>query len=79
MQIDVIEKLVKRLEKINVKIELVSNFPWIYIYSINNIIVKEKNKSEHGFVIGYHSLKDEAINLTYSKEMFKLIKKYVNK
>jgi len=48
-----INKLVRRLKKIGIDIELRANYPWIYLYKVNGIIVTEKFNANHGFTAFY--------------------------
>ena len=70
--------LVNRLNKINVKITFVCNYPWIYLESINDKKVVEKTfDSNHGFNIAWLSVrKDKSFYFTNTKEMFDLIRQY---
>jgi len=61
-----------RMQKIGINIELMGNYPWIYIYSINGKRVKEKFLAEHGFTIMFQNTKE----FTDINEIFKLIRKY---
>ena len=70
-----IETLINHLKRIGIETTYSASLPWIYIDTINGKKVKERFASEHGFVIGFLN-KDFAF--TYSKETFKLIRKYVN-
>lgn len=46
--------LKNRLSKLNINVEFFGNYPYIYLYKINGISVKEKTlDSEHGFNIGW--------------------------
>ena len=65
-----IETLINRLKRIGIETTYFASLPWIYIDTING----NRFASEHGFVIGFLN-KDFAF--TYSKETFKLIRKYV--
>lgn len=72
---------VKRLQKINIITTYIGNYPWVYLHTVNNITVKEKNDSEHGFVIGYMPIRNDQTfqfseNLSY---IFKIIRKYANR
>ena len=69
-----LDTLIRRLQKIGIETTYFGNYPWIYIDTINGKKVKEKFASDHGFVIGFLN-KD--FTFTYSKETFKLIRKYV--
>jgi hypothetical protein len=70
--------LIKRLKKIGINIEIVTNYPWIYIEKINGKIVKEKFMANHGFTVAFMPIhKEQKLKLTDSKEIFKLIRKYL--
>jgi len=72
-----LDTLERRLNKIGINIEYTGNFPWVYINKINEKIVKEKYRSEHGFVVGYMPIRWWG-NLTFVElsVIFKLIRKY---
>jgi hypothetical protein len=63
----------ERMQKIGINIQLMGNYPWIYIYMINGKRVKEQFLAEHGFTIMFQ---DGKYQFTDIKEIFKLIKKY---
>lgn len=66
-----------RLKKVGVEIELVSNFPWVYLERVNGHPIKEKNLSDHGYQIATYSWKDkDDFNLTVNRKTFDLIRKY---
>jgi len=67
-------KLIDRLNKIGIVLELVGNYPWIYIRKINGKIVTEKYLANHGFTIAFYNGADS--KLTDIGEIFKLIRKY---
>lgn len=67
---------IKRLNKIGINITLVSNFPWIYIATINNKVIIEKFNSKHCFTLGLISIKGGEFNFSDTKEIFELIRKY---
>lgn len=68
-----LEVFIKRLSKVGVTIELLGNYPWVYIDKINGKKVKEKRASDWGFVLGYLNKEFTFENL---REIFKLIRKY---
>lgn len=72
---DEITKLVQRLERIGVDIDLAGNLPWVYLVSINGKPVTEKFNSEHGYTACYVT-KSGCVNWTNTKLMFNLIRKY---
>jgi len=74
---DKIEIFVNRLKRIGIDIELVSNYPWIYMTKINGKTVKETFNANHGFTIAFLPVrKDQELVFTDIKEIFKLIRKY---
>ncbi len=77
MNVDSLKKLKKRLEKINIDIVFSSNYPWIYIDSINGLTVMERHLANHGFTIAFLSNKvEDTINYPNLREAFKLIRTY---
>lgn len=67
-------KLIARLSKIGITLDLVANYPWIYIRKINGKLVTEKYLANHGFTIAFINGADG--KLTELKEIFKIIRKY---
>lgn len=65
-----IQIFVDRLNKIGIKIELVGNYPWVYVTEINDRKIREKFASDHGFVVAIG-------NHIYLKEFFQLIRKNI--
>ena len=78
MEDNVINRLVPRLRKIGVNVELLGNYPWIYLDKVNGNKVKREDffEGNHGFTIAFLPLKDEKMELTNIKEVFKIIRKY---
>lgn len=73
-----IDIFIKRLQKIGIFVEIVGNYPWIYLYKINNKKVKEKFQGNHGFTIAFLPIKkDQELQFTDISEIFKLIRKYI--
>jgi hypothetical protein len=74
---DILELFVKRMEKLNIKIELVANYPWIYIDKINDKKVVEKFRGDYGFTIAFYPIrKNQKMKFTDISEIFRLIRKY---
>lgn len=46
---NIVRKFVTRLRKIGIEVELVGNYPWIYLFSVNGKKVTEKFYSNHAF------------------------------
>ena len=75
---DKIETFINRLKKIGIEIELINNFPWIYITKINGKAVTEKFHANHGFTIAFLPVKkDQELDFTDIGEIFKLLRKYL--
>ena len=68
---------VERLKRVGVEVVLHGNYPWVYLYSVNGNVVKEKFRAEHGFTLAYMPIK-EGQNVTFTDigEIFKIIRKY---
>lgn len=79
MEMDIaLGSFVKRLKKIGITLELIGNYPWIYLDKINGKKVKEKFEAEHGFTIAFLPVRrDMPFHFTNIAEIFKLIRKYV--
>lgn len=50
---------INRLQKINIVLKLVGNYPWIYIDSINGKKVRETFQGNHGFTIAFLPIKSD--------------------
>ena len=48
---DLIERFVRRLKKIGIKVELGSNVPWIYLNSVNGKAIRQTYGGNHGFTV----------------------------
>ena len=46
---------VRRLKKIGIELELIGNYPWIYLRSVNGNWIKDEDfiNANHGFTIGW--------------------------
>lgn len=74
---DKIKIFVNRLKKINIDVGLRGNYPWVYIEYINGKRVTEKFEANHGFTLAFIPIKkDQELNFTDIKEIFKLLRKY---
>jgi len=72
-----IDSFVNRLKKIRVHIELLGNYPWVYLDSVNGKKVKEKYGGNHGFtlcILGYHG----KIHWSDRKVIFKKIREMLD-
>lgn len=68
---------INRLKKIGITVELVGNYPWIYLHKVNGKRVTERFQANHGFTIAFHPIrKSQLFKFTDLKEIFKIIRKY---
>ena len=76
---DKIKVFVKRLKKLGIEVKLMGNYPWVYIEEICGIKVKERFLGNHGFTLIFlpPRLDSPVSEFTDIKEIFKLIRKYV--
>ena len=78
MKKNILSTFIERLKKIGIEMELVGNYPWIYIDKINGKRVTERFEGNHGFTIAFLPIRpDQEMEFTDIDEIFKLIKKYV--
>jgi hypothetical protein len=70
----------RRMEKIGIKLQLVGNYPWIYLDSVNGNKVKREDfvNANHGFTIGWSGINnDDKPRLIEERDLiFKMIRKY---
>ncbi|UUW39873.1 hypothetical protein VP14_186 [Vibrio phage VPMCC14] len=64
-----------RLKKLGIETELIANYPWIYLRSVNGVKVKEIFAAEHGFTAFFDGSK--GCKFSDRKKVFKLIRDYV--
>lgn len=68
---------IDRLKRINIEVDFIGNYPWLYFDRINGKVVTEKFQSEHGFVVGYYPVRyDQEFSFSDISEIFKIIRKY---
>jgi hypothetical protein len=73
-----VTSFVERLAKIGIKVELIGNYPWVYLDKINNKKVTEKFEANHGFTVFFSPIRsDQNEKITNISEIFKLIRKYL--
>ena len=78
-QDNVINRLVPRLRKIGIDVELFGNLPWIYLDKVNGNKVKREDffEGNHGFTIAFYPIrKGQVMELTDIRKVFKIIRKY---
>jgi hypothetical protein len=74
-----LDVFIRRMNKLKIDVQLVGNYPWIYIDSVNGNKIREKDYFEgnHGFTIAFLPVRrDQELDFTDITEIFKLIRKY---
>ena len=74
-----VEIFINRMKRIGIKLDLVSNIPWIYLYKVNgNRVLPEDYNSNHGYTIAWYPVKlGEKVHLDSDlTRTFKVIRKY---
>lgn len=75
-----ISSFVERLKKIGIKVELVGNYPWIYLDKVNGYKVWERFKANHGFTVFYKAVKlGQEDQITDIPKIFKKIREMLSK
>lgn len=74
-----IEQFVSRLSRIGVRVELASNYPWVYLRSVNGKPVHEKFMAEHGFTAFFQpiSVQSKFVRFSDRRTVFKKIRELV--
>ena len=69
-----LDRLIPRLKKIGIEIELAGNYPWIYLEKVNGNEIQEEDYyfANHGFTIAFYQ-KKEILDI---KKTFQIIRKY---
>lgn len=68
---------VVRMKKLNINIDLIGNYPWIYIDKINGKKVTERFEGNHGFTVAFLPVRvDQELRFTDIGEIFRLLRKY---
>lgn len=52
-----IPSFINRLEKIGIQVELIGNYPWIYLDKVNGKKVQGKFEGNHGFTCFWRAIK----------------------
>jgi 5-enolpyruvylshikimate-3-phosphate synthase len=68
-----IEIFVNRLKKLGITVELISNYPWVYLYKVNGKEVTSKFYSDHRFTVFFSVLKG-GYRITDISTLFKVIR-----
>jgi hypothetical protein len=70
---------VRRMKKIGVDVQLIGNYPWIYIDSVNGNKIKQEDfyYGNHGYTIAFIPIRlGEKLELIDISKTIKLIRKY---
>ena len=74
-----LDTFINRMSKIGISVELIANYPWIYIDKINGKKVTERFHADWGFTLAFFPVRrDKKAHFTDEKEIFKLIRKYIS-
>lgn len=66
-----IERFVNRLKKIGVEVELVGNYPWVYLDCVNGVKITEKFCARHGFTAFFIPVKHgEQVRFSNRRRVF---------
>ena len=74
-----IEIFVNRMKKIGIELELIGNFPWIYLNKVNGNTVKEEDwTANYGYTIAWTGARygDKPHLAKDIKRTFEIIRKY---
>jgi hypothetical protein len=68
---------ISRLNKVGVKVEVLANFPWIYLGTVNGKKVTEKYEADWGFTVAFLPVRsDRPLRFTDLSYIFEIIRKY---
>jgi len=74
-----LDVFIQRMKKLNIDVQLIGNYPWIYIERVNGNRIKHEDYFEgnHGFTIAFLPVRmGQELDFTDITEIFKLIRKY---
>lgn len=75
-----IDVFYERMQKIGIQLELVGNYPWIYVRSVNGNRIKHEDfiNANHGFQIGWSGIRTDSVPTLIEDRalIFKIIRKY---
>lgn len=76
---NVLTRLIPRLKRIGIEIEMAGNYPWIYLDRVNGNKIRPEDYfcGNHGFTIAFSPIKPGTkMVLTDIRQVFKVIRKY---
>jgi len=71
-----INRFVRRLKVIGINVDLGSNYPWVYLISVNGTFVNEKYAGNHGFTILFQT--DPEAKFTDRRKVFAKVREVLN-
>ena len=75
-----LKSFINRLDKIGIKVELIGNYPWLYLDKINGIKVKGTYQANHGFTCFFQAIRNnEPDQITDISIIFNKIRETLNK
>lgn len=76
-----IHSFINRLDKIGIKVELFSNYPWVYLDKVNSKVVDSLSEwSDHGFCICIRPITPDRNTSWYNlSQTFKEIRRVLDK
>lgn len=79
MEDNVMYTFVRRLKKIGIEIELIGNYPWIYLDKVNGVKITEKFEGNHGFTAFWLPVnRDKPITFSDKNKVFAKIREIIN-
>lgn len=70
-----IDSFVNRLGKIGIKVELIGNYPWVYLHKVNDVVITNKMHSNHGFTVFFKAIEADCEDtITDISAIFKQIR-----
>lgn len=74
-----IDSFYKRLKKIGITIEMIGNYPWVYLDKVNGKKVKGNFEGNHGFTVFFKAIKNgEPDKITDITTIFAKIRETLN-
>lgn len=74
-----IDSFVKRLAKIGIDVQLVGNYPWVYLDKVNGKKVQGRLYGNHGFTVFFQAIRiGQKDRMTDIKLIFKKIRETLN-
>lgn len=76
---NIVDRFVDRLAKIGIEVELLGNYPWVYLAKVNGASVNETYMANHGFTAFWEPIRaDQEIRFSDRREVFKMIRKMID-